>query len=626
MATDARWNMAFRRNNVRTFTIQLAGVDMTGKTMRQQVRLAPDTPGAPVIALETVTSASAEGLRLATVETVDGVPVSTIAGRYNLTTMRDKLPYGGEVGDDYPNKLVNPCAGYRPHDGGVILFSRDARGDVPNLKLFELGYDTAGNFTKGIGGVPFAVGGTDAGAREVQGVIPPDCIRAYMGPQAIVTLPDQTYIAPGWGVVGTSYRIWLLKRGVADGEWIRFWTIAQGQAGIPNSNRVQGEQSVTPLKNGNLHVVDRRTFINNVGARAWWDVDLNGNIVASGRRGTGGPARARQRRMGLRGQQLGRADDRQRAAITGAAVVQRRSDPVRLEPVPDDGRHVPGLHAFRAAGAEDLGAAGLRPSASPGDALPCGHVSGGPRAYDPVRDRGAEPVGLEPGGSGHLCPRRHGEAVAGSGRAGLRLLVDGDRGARRAGHPVQAAQWSAAGRHVVSLTGAGASGGGCASERHHCRCGCPPSVKAQAAAAGAAAAVPIPVVWSMAGYQFQAGLLVVTVGIVLITRLCVYLNTQGKKQIALDLAVTALCSAIAALWTQAHQLDLLPAGISAMTIAGIGYGLIGMAKSQMLNAVREGFQAMTRTRGAPAPPHPAERTLSDDDEIERLTRELRKHD
>ena len=146
-----------------------------------------------------------------------------------------------------------------------------------------------------------------------------------------------------------------------------------------------------------------------------------------------------------------------------------------------------------------------------------------------------------------------------------------------------------------------------------------------AAATGAAAAVPIPVVWSIAGYQFQAGPLVVTVGIVLITRLCVYLNTKGRKQVALDLAVTALCSVIAALWTQAHQLDLLPAGVSAMTIAGIGYGLIGMAKSQMLNAVREGFQAMIKALGAPAPPTPpAEPDQAA--EIERLTGELHKHD
>jgi hypothetical protein len=125
MATDARWDMAFRRNNVRTFTIRLVGKDMTGKTMRQQVRLAPDTPGAPVIALETVTSATAEGLRLAKVEVVDGVPVSTIVGRYNLTTMRDKLPYGGEVGDDYP--MVHEIE----LDGVTRFFGRwTARGTV----------------------------------------------------------------------------------------------------------------------------------------------------------------------------------------------------------------------------------------------------------------------------------------------------------------------------------------------------------------------------------------------------------------------------------------------------------------------------------------------------------------
>lgn len=151
-----------------------------------------------------------------------------------------------------------------------------------------------------------------------------------------------------------------------------------------------------------------------------------------------------------------------------------------------------------------------------------------------------------------------------------------------------------------------------------------------AAAAGAAAAVPIPVVWSIAGYQFQAGPLVVTVGIVLITRLCVYLNTQGRKQVALDLAVTALCSVIAALWTQAHQLDLLPAGVSAMTIAGIGYGLIGMAKSQMMTALREGLFAVIRALPASSTPSASTPTAPPQEdhaaEIERLTGELHKHD
>lgn len=146
------------------------------------------------------------------------------------------------------------------------------------------------------------------------------------------------------------------------------------------------------------------------------------------------------------------------------------------------------------------------------------------------------------------------------------------------------------------------------------------------AVAGAAATAPVPVVWTILGYPFEAGPLMVSILVVLITRLCVFLNTHGRRQVYLDVAVTVLCSVIAAVWTQAHALSLLPAAVSSMTIAGIGYGLIGMAKSQMLNAVREGFQAMIRTLGAPAPPNPAERTLSDDDEIERLTRELRKHD
>ncbi len=145
------------------------------------------------------------------------------------------------------------------------------------------------------------------------------------------------------------------------------------------------------------------------------------------------------------------------------------------------------------------------------------------------------------------------------------------------------------------------------------------------AAAGAAATVPIPVIWDLfgLGYRFEAGPFVVSVAVVLITRLCVYLNTKGRRQIALDIAVTGLCSVIAALWTQAHSLDLLPAAISAMTIAGIGYGLIGMAKSQVATALREA--AGTFMRGIAAEPKPAP---ADDDAtaIDRLRGDLDKVD
>ncbi|RSV15201.1 exo-alpha-sialidase [Sphingomonas sp. ABOLF] len=93
--------MASWRNEARMFTIIVRGADLTGISVRQQVRDAPDTPGDPIIALETVTDASAEGLQLVGVTIEDGLPISTIVGRYSKATMRDSLPYGSEPGQDY---------------------------------------------------------------------------------------------------------------------------------------------------------------------------------------------------------------------------------------------------------------------------------------------------------------------------------------------------------------------------------------------------------------------------------------------------------------------------------------------------------------------------------------------
>lgn len=100
--TAARLAIVARRNEVARFTIAVKGIDLTGVTMGMQVRLRPDTPGAPLFSLATVTTAAAEGLKLDSVTIVDGVPVSIIKGRINASTMTDatKVPYSGEVGDD----------------------------------------------------------------------------------------------------------------------------------------------------------------------------------------------------------------------------------------------------------------------------------------------------------------------------------------------------------------------------------------------------------------------------------------------------------------------------------------------------------------------------------------------
>ncbi len=102
MATAARLAIAARRNEVARFTIAVDGIDLTGVNMAMQIRLAPDTPGAPLLALGTVTTLAAEGLKLDSVTVVDGIPTSIIRGRINASTMTDatKMPYSGEVGTD----------------------------------------------------------------------------------------------------------------------------------------------------------------------------------------------------------------------------------------------------------------------------------------------------------------------------------------------------------------------------------------------------------------------------------------------------------------------------------------------------------------------------------------------
>lgn len=66
--------------------ITVEGMDLTGATFAMQVR--DDWNGGAIRAdLDTVATASAEGVRLASVETVDSLPVSTIGIRINESTM-----------------------------------------------------------------------------------------------------------------------------------------------------------------------------------------------------------------------------------------------------------------------------------------------------------------------------------------------------------------------------------------------------------------------------------------------------------------------------------------------------------------------------------------------------------
>jgi hypothetical protein len=119
--------------------------------------------------------------------------------------------------------------------------------------------------------------------------------------------------------------------------------------------------------------------------------------------------------------------------------------------------------------------------------------------------------------------------------------------------------------------------------------------------AGAVSAAA-PVVWNFLGYHFQARPLIVAVCATLMTRLIVSLNTNGPRRWALDVTVTALYVLVPALWVQANDLALLPAGLSGIMFGALDVSIISVAKSQAAAAFRAARQTFVRSLGSVKPP------------------------
>lgn len=86
------------RTNALVETIVINGLDLTGATFRLEVRDRADG-GTLRAGLDTVATSASEGVRIVSVETVDGVPVTTLGVRINETTM-EAMPAAPEAGDD----------------------------------------------------------------------------------------------------------------------------------------------------------------------------------------------------------------------------------------------------------------------------------------------------------------------------------------------------------------------------------------------------------------------------------------------------------------------------------------------------------------------------------------------
>jgi hypothetical protein len=102
MAEAARVDLRVDRWTPYVETFRFKGINLTGATLKAQIRPKPDNPGSPLIDLAGGVSAGAEGLRLAGVDTSGLYPISTVEMRINVGTLADAshAPAALRVGEE----------------------------------------------------------------------------------------------------------------------------------------------------------------------------------------------------------------------------------------------------------------------------------------------------------------------------------------------------------------------------------------------------------------------------------------------------------------------------------------------------------------------------------------------
>lgn len=168
MPTAAPLALAAWRHEQRRFYIRVRGIDLTGKAMLMQVRLAPDTPGEPELELRGIDDGLALGLHLDQVKVEDGVTVSYISGLITKAAM-ETLPYAGELGQHTTFTLGLQLDGVTRAYGtftalATTIGSDNAPADRPE------GFGAAGRGGGGLWDTAVLTIGTDTVVIEVEGV------------------------------------------------------------------------------------------------------------------------------------------------------------------------------------------------------------------------------------------------------------------------------------------------------------------------------------------------------------------------------------------------------------------------------------------------------------------------
>lgn len=121
MPTAAYLPIASDRAGPCVRTIDFVGQNFNAVPLAMEIRLYPDQPGSPKLSLAQVTT-NAEGVRLISVTTVNGVTTSKVQIRINETTMEDnaKIPYSGEIGQ--PSEMAYGLIGIFSGDKRTIAY------------------------------------------------------------------------------------------------------------------------------------------------------------------------------------------------------------------------------------------------------------------------------------------------------------------------------------------------------------------------------------------------------------------------------------------------------------------------------------------------------------------------
>ena len=165
MANFARYDMTVERNDeVSEVIVRVRGLDLTSQSLAMEVRLAEDTPGAPLIELGKTDQA--QGLFIASVTVVNGVPQTDLRVRIDKA-IRQGLPYSGELGDPARLAYALVIGGITRLRGAfVILASAYDSDNAPSSRPASYGGTQT---SAGSSGVLIAIDQTDGVVLVVDG-------------------------------------------------------------------------------------------------------------------------------------------------------------------------------------------------------------------------------------------------------------------------------------------------------------------------------------------------------------------------------------------------------------------------------------------------------------------------